>query len=163
MSEIVADTSALLYLYRIGALDWLQSLFDSTYVTTTVILELQNGQNRGYDVPDSTNYAWWQIVESQTVPTELMALELGVGETAVLAFALEKPGCVVLLDDGLARRTAQSLGLTVWGTLKLLLEAKSQGLIESITPFVDQLRDSGMWISDEIRQRVLDLANEDNE
>jgi len=160
MPEVIVDTSVLLYLYRIGTLDWLQSLFNSIYVPTAVILELQNGQTQGYDVPDSTVYAWWQRVEPQTVPAELLALELGAGETAVLAFALEKPGCVVLLDDGLARHAARSLDLTVWGTLKLLLEAKSQGLTERISPLVDRLRESGMWISDEIRQRILDLANE---
>ena len=66
----------------------------------------------------------------------------------------------MLLDDGLARRTAQASDLTVWGTLRVLLEAKSQGLTESITPLVDQLRDSGMWISEDIRNRILNLAGE---
>lgn len=160
MPEVVADTSALLYLYRISALDWLQSLFATIWVPVAVVLELQAGLQQSYDVPDPTTYAWWQIAEPQAVPTELMDLELGTGETAVLALALERSDCVVLLDDALARRTAQSLSLTVWGTLKLLLEAKSHGLTESITPFVDQLRDSGMWISDDLRQRVLELANE---
>jgi predicted nucleic acid-binding protein len=160
MPEVAADTSALLYLYRIDALGWLQTLFDSVWVPAAVVLELQAGQQQGYDVPDPTIYAWWQIAEPRTIPVELLNLELGAGETAVLTLALEKLNCVALLDDGLARRAAQSLGLTVWGTLKLLLEAKSQGLTERITPFVDQLCDSGMWISDDIRQRVLDLANE---
>ncbi len=58
------------------------------------------------------------------------------------------------------RRTAQAAGLTVWGTLKVLLEAKSQGLTESIAPLLDRLNDAGMWLSEAIRQRVLVLANE---
>jgi len=64
------------------------------------------------------------------------------------------------LDDALARRIAQAAGLNVWGTLKVLLEAKSQGLTESIEPLVNRLENSGMWISDDIRQRVLALAGE---
>ena len=83
-----------------------------------------------------------------------------MGEVAALALALETPNRIVLLDDGLARRTAQSSGLTVWGTLRVLLEAKSQGLTERITPLVDRLRDSGMWISEDICNRILNLAGE---
>lgn len=77
-----------------------------------------------------------------------------------MALALENPTRVVLLDDLLARRTAQAAGLTVWGTLKVLLEAKAQGLTDRIEPLVNRLGDTGMWLSDEIRQRILALAGE---
>jgi hypothetical protein len=33
-------------------------------------------------------------------------------------------------------------------------------MVESIAPLVNRLQDTGMWISDEIRQRVLALAGE---
>jgi hypothetical protein len=77
-----------------------------------------------------------------------------------MALALENPLHVVLLDDMLARRTAQVAGLTVWGTLRLLLEAKSNKLVGKVEPYIDQLGETGMWISDEVRQRILVLANE---
>jgi len=80
-----------------------------------------------------------------------------------MALALENPNRVVLLDDMLARRTAQAAGLTAWGTLKILLEAKQQRLVEKVGPYLDRLRDSGMWLSDEIRQRILVLAEEAEE
>jgi hypothetical protein len=41
-----------------------------------------------------------------------------------------------------------------------MLEAKSRGLAQEIEPFVSRLGDAGMWISDDIRQRILILANE---
>jgi predicted nucleic acid-binding protein len=77
-----------------------------------------------------------------------------------MALAVENPTHVVLLDDALARWVAQAAGLTVWGTLKVLLEAKAQGLTARITPFVGRLADSGMWLSQEIRCRILTLAEE---
>jgi hypothetical protein len=94
------------------------------------------------------------------MPSAWLALDLGAGELAAMALALEHPEKVVLLDDTLARRIAQAAGLQVWGTLKILLEAKSQGLTEAIRPWVDRLGDAGMWLSEDIRQRVLALANE---
>ena len=72
----------------------------------------------------------------------------------------ENPSRIVLLDDSFARRVAQAAGLTVWGTLRILLEAKSQGLTESIRPLIVRLQDTGMWISDEVRARILTLAGE---
>jgi len=160
LPEAISNTSPLLYLYRINAIDWLPELFNEIWIPNAVVLELREGQQRGYDVPVPSAYAWLQIVEPQSIPTELTTLDLGMGELAALALALETPNRIVLLDDGLARRTAQASGLTVWGTLRVLLEAKSQGLTESIAPLVDRLRDSGMWLSEDIRNRILALAGE---
>lgn len=87
-------------------------------------------------------------------------MDLGVGEIAAMALALENPDRVILLDDMLARRTAQAAGLQVWGTLKVLLEAKSHGIIATVEPYVLKLGDSGMWISSEINERILELAGE---
>ena len=36
MSKAISNTSPLLYLYRIGAIDWLPSLFDEVWTTEAV-------------------------------------------------------------------------------------------------------------------------------
>lgn len=59
-----------------------------------------------------------------------------------------------------AKQTAKAAGLNVWGTLRILLEAKSHGLIENVKPQINSLEKSGMWMSEEIRQRLLTLAGE---
>ena len=160
MHRAISNTSPLLYLYRIGVLEWFPKLFSGVWTPTAVVTELQEGREKGYDVPNPSDYDWLQVVEPHLVPSEWLALDLGAGELETMELALEHPGQVVLLDDALARRIAQAAGLTVWGTLRILLEAKSQGLTQSIEPLVDQLRKSGMWISDGIRQRVLARAGE---
>lgn len=122
--------------------------------------ELLTGRNKGYDVPDPAEYKWLHIVNPKSMPSEWLALDLGAGELAAMALVLENPTKVILLDDTLARRTAQAAGLSVWGTLKVLLEAKSHGLVETIEPFVTRLNDSGMWLSADLRRRILKLAGE---
>ena len=163
MSEAISNTSPLLYLYRVGVLEWLPRLFSQTWVANAAVLELEEGRRRGYDVPNPANYNWLQVVEPQVVPSEWLALDLGAGELAAMALALENPDRVVLLDDALARRIAQAADLKVWGTLKIILEAKAQGLTQSIGPLIKRLRDCGMWVSEDIRQRVLTLADEREE
>lgn len=160
MPEAITNTSPLLYLYRIQAIDWLPRLFDEVWAPDAVKDELLAGQSKGYDVPNPADYTWLKIVNPTSMPSEWLALDLGAGEIAAMALALENPSHVILLDDGLARRTAQAAGLQVWGTLKILLEAKSQGLIEKIEPFVANLSEAGMWVSTEVKQRILLLAGE---
>ena len=79
-----------------------------------------------------------------------------------MALALENPRCTILLDDALARRIALAAGLEVWGTLRVLLEAKAQGITNEVGPLITRLEDSGMWISDRIKERLLTLANEES-
>jgi len=160
LPEAISNTSPLLYLYRIGALGWLPKLFSQVWTAEAVSLELDEGARLGHQVPSLQTYDWLKIANPRVVPSQWLALDLGAGELAVLAMALENPGKVVLLDDALARRVAQTAGLQVWGTLRVVLEGKRAGLTDSVGPLIDRLAASGMWISSEIRARVLALANE---
>jgi len=160
MLKAVSNTSPLLYLYRIGGIQWLPKLFDEVWIPEAVKNELKAGRSKGYDVPNPDDYSWLKVISPKSTPSEWLALDLGAGEITAMALALENPDKVILLDDMLARRTAQAAGLQVWGTLKVLLEAKSHGIIDKVEPYVSKLGDSGMWISAKIKERILKLAGE---
>jgi predicted nucleic acid-binding protein len=67
----------------------------------------------------------------------------------------------VLIDERKARKIARSVyGLNVIGTARLLVEAKKNGLIDSVGDMIDKLRDGGYWIGDSIVQRMLKEAGE---
>lgn len=156
----ISNTSPLLYLYRIGRLEFLATLFGSVWAPTAVLSELEAGAAGGHDVPSPSNYSWIQIVDPANAPADNIQMQLGRGESAAIALATEHPERVILLDDALARQTAHDMGLIVWGTLRVLLEAKNTGLLASIAPSVDALRDSGMWIGEDVKLRILRLAGE---
>lgn len=160
MPDTITNTSPMVYLYRIDALDLLPKLFDEIWIPNAVVRELLDGLQRGYSVPEPSNHNWLKIVDATAIPSEWLALDLGLGEIAAMALALEHRSSILLMDDRRAREIAQAAGLTVWGTLRVLFEAKAQGLTPSIEPLVNRLSDSGMWISDGIRQRILILAGE---
>ena len=160
MFKAISNTSPLLYLYRIGAIDVLPLLFEECWTPKAVEDELLIGQACGHDVPVLSTYPWLVILSPRFAPSEWLASDLGAGEIAAMSLALEYPERVVLLDDALARRTAQAAGLNVWGTLRVLLEAKKQGFITKVEPFVEQLQKAGMWLSVEIKHRILALAGE---
>jgi predicted nucleic acid-binding protein len=67
---------------------------------------------------------------------------------------------VVILDDGLARRIAEAVGLKFTGTLELLPDAKHAGHIPTIRPLLDQLQALRFRVSPQTRQTLLELAGE---
>lgn len=74
--------------------------------------------------------------------------------------AIESRDCVIVLDDNLARRVAEALGLQLTGTLGLLLDVKKSGMITAVEPILDQLDALRFYLSQETRAAVLKLAGE---
>jgi len=116
VGKAISNTSPLLYLYRIGVMEWLGQLFEEVWVPDAVVEELEEGGQRGYDVLRLENCLWIKRTNPQQMPTEWFALDLGRGELAAMALGLEHPEQTLLLDDLLARRVAEAAGLRVWGT-----------------------------------------------
>ena len=83
----VVDTSALQYLFRIGQLDILQTLFDEVLVAGAVEQELNRGKSTGYLAPNITDYSWITIEkpDSHSISSELKSL--GDGECASILLA----------------------------------------------------------------------------
>jgi predicted nucleic acid-binding protein len=77
-----------------------------------------------------------------------------------MILAKELNADLVIIDNGLARRHAKRLGLTITGTVGVLLRAKSAGIIESVSPVLDELIESGFFISGDVCNEVLRLAGE---
>ncbi|MCP3962716.1 MAG: DUF3368 domain-containing protein, partial [bacterium] len=128
MAEAITNTSPLIYLDRIRRLEWLPRLFDEVWVPTAVVDELHLGRQHGHRDLDLDQIPGFRVVDPETQPSEWLSSDLGPGELAAITLAMEHPGRVLILDDGRARRTAQAAGLDVWGTLRGLLGAKSNGL-----------------------------------
>jgi len=161
VSRATCSISPIVFLYRIGALDWLPELFDEVWMPSVVLDDLLEACFSGYDVPSPFNLPWMEYTDPQvTIPGAWVALDLSSGEVAAMSLAFENRDCIVLLDEPIGRRAAGLVGIEYWGTLKILMEAKRRGLTASIAPYVDRLGTTGLWIVGETRQRILKLAGE---
>jgi len=129
-------------------------------VPPAVVAELAEGRALGMNLPDLTLFNWVTVrrpVSELAVP---LVTSLGPGETEALMLALESGKEVVVLDDGLGRRVAETLGLRLKGTLGLLLDAKQAGLIPTVGPLLDQLDVLRFRVAPHTRTAVLKLAGE---
>jgi predicted nucleic acid-binding protein len=132
-SIIIADASCLIGLTNIKLLDILRAL----YVTVTVTPEI--AAEYGLDLPD------WITVASvkNIVLQKAIQSDLHLGEASVIALALENPPSRVVLDDKKARRYAVNLGLTITGTMGIVVSAEERGIIKNADEVFRQLRKIG--------------------
>ena len=158
---IVCDTTVLLYLGRIGQIDLLPSLFGPVLVPERVRLELDMGRLLRRDTVDPEDLPWATPVSvSQVMIDALPPNRLGRGEQAVIAYTNAHQGSVAGLDDLRARQLAEALGLTVAGTLGLMLRAKRAGFVPAVRPLVDAAAAEGFHVSPDLYRDVLRLADE---
>jgi predicted nucleic acid-binding protein len=160
MRDVVTNTSPLLYLHQLGLLDLLPRLYERVVVPSAVVAELLEGARFGYDVPAPTTLPWVVVEAAPGAAILPMVTALGDGERAAIALAATRKSDLLVLDDALARRHARLLGLTVTGTLGVLLRAKKEGLLPAIAPVVDTLEQLGFRLATDTRAGVLRLAGE---
>lgn len=150
LKTIIADTSCLIILSKIGKLDLLQKMYGSVSTTSDIASEF------GEALPD------WILIEkvADQLKQQLLEIQLGKGESSAIVLAIETPGSVVILDDYKARKIAEKLGVIVTGTLGIIVKAKSSGFIPSIKPFLAKIRDTNFRISIDLELQALNAANE---
>lgn len=156
----VINASPLIFLSRAGQLELLQVLSGSLVVPKPVTEEIAR---RGPQDPTARQLAetsWLHQVDSPPIPPNLLAWNLGLGESAVLAYALKHRGATAILDDLAARRCAETLQIPKRGTLGIVLLAKQRGHIPQARPLLESLRRSGMYLSNRVLNEVLALVGE---
>ena len=145
---IVADSTCLIGLERIGKLNVLPELFEPIFISDEVAKEF------GVSIS-------WLKVETPLNFALVNALKLSVddGEGEAIALALEK-NCKIILDDKQARSIAKKLGLKIVGTVGMFIQAKQHGLIDSLKTILDDLENNGFRMSENLKAEALKIAGE---
>jgi predicted nucleic acid-binding protein len=161
LAEIICNTSPLQYLHQLGLLHLLPALVEKIIVPPAVLAEIEIGRENTVDLPDLSTLDWIEIRQAKSSSVLSLTVDLGIGETEVLALALESKDAVVILDDLLARQAAEKLDFKIIETLGILLEAKRKELISEISPVLDKLQELRFRVSLKTKQAALKLAGEE--
>jgi predicted nucleic acid-binding protein len=151
MPEIISNTSCLIILDNIDRLDILQKLYQTIHLTEEVAQEF------------GKPLANWMIVDVVQDKNYLRLLNASVdlGEASTIALAVQMPGdSVMILDDLKARKLAKQLDLKYTGLLGILLKAKQQNIITSVSDILAQFRQVNFRFSEKLETEVLKLAGE---
>lgn len=146
----ISDTSCLIILTKIGALEILGQLYKTVIITQDIFHEYDD------TIPD-----WFLIQNAKDqYRQQLLEMQIDKGEASAIALAMEISDHIVILDDWKARKVTERLGLNVTGTMGVIIKAKNSGIISSIKPLIDKIKETNFRISEELEQIALEAANE---
>lgn len=165
MPCIVADTSPLFYLAVLGRLSLLRELYGRLTVPDSVWAEALVGDP---EIPntkpalEAARESGWIIIRPCVPPLmDLRLADLDAGERDALTLAVALRADLVIIDELEGRAEAVRLGLTITGTVGVLIEAKRRGLLPAIGPELRRLQDeTTFWLSRHMEQTALRLAGE---
>ncbi len=147
---IISDTSCFIILTNIGELELLQKVYGQIVTTPEIVAEF------GAPLPE-----WVEINEVKDKYRQtILELQIDKGESSAIALALETPDSVVILDDYKARKIAERLGVTLTGTIGVIIKAKLNGTIPSVKPIIEKIKQTDFRLSAEIEIQALKEADE---
>lgn len=130
--KIFIDSSPIIFLVRLQALELFFNTNDKFYLTPSVITEIQ-AKNDEISQKSSILLEREKVLVQATNLTSLfnsLNVCLGIGESETIALATELQADLIVLDDLAARKMATKLGLNVKGTLAILKKLAQSGKIE---------------------------------
>ena len=102
-----------------------------------------------------------RIHECENPPDALLVAELDLGEAHVITAARELGITHVLIDERKARRIATHIyQLHVKGTAGLLVDAKKEGIIPLVGPYLEGMIKAGYFLGPSLVEACLKAANE---
>jgi predicted nucleic acid-binding protein len=159
MPKVVSNTTPIISLLKIGKLEILKVLYDEIYIPQEVFNEIEAGKQKKYYL-NLLAFEWIKIEQIQDRKSIAYFLDLDKGEAQAIVLATESEADLILLDESLGRFHAKHAGLRVTGTIGILVKAKKQGLISELKPLILELKEKGVWLSESLIERILELANE---
>ncbi|MDI6402351.1 DUF3368 domain-containing protein [Balneolaceae bacterium ANBcel3] len=147
--SIVCDASCLILFNKIGSINLLYQVFGSIIITDTVAKEF------GHPIPE-----WIQVRPANSILLKGLLNILDAGEASAITLATELDDALLIIDEYKGRKVARKMGLTVTGSLGVIVIAKKKGHISSVKEFIEKIERTNFRISPSIIQYVLNEVGE---
>lgn len=152
---VVADTSPLIGLVRIGYIDILPRLYGSVIIPTEVAAELASIarplEERAFVLAPP---AWLSVRR----PTQVEAIaDLDAGECAAISLVRELGADLLLIDEAKGRQAAIARSIRTARTAAVLFDAANFGAIADLKDAFDKLRDTNFRVPHDVLDELLKL------
>lgn len=155
---VVTNAGPLIYLAILGRFELLQRFFDPICIPAAVYHEVVvqgAGQPGAAETLAAVRDGWLKQVWVQNrIAVDALLDELDLGEAEAIVAARELGVERVLLDDGIARAKAQAMGLSVSGTIGILLLARKNGVALDLKRELDVLIRENFRLSPRLYQAL---------
>ena len=163
---VVSNAGPLIVLAKLNVLHLLKALYGCVHVVRPVYEEVVvEGMRAGHEDARAL-YLFlaqmkWPIEEvaPEEIPPDLAEASLDRGERETLALAMVLGSRLVLMDETVGREAARARGLTVRGSLGVLIEAYRQGEIgaDQLRLYLAEIaRRHDIWVNPALVERLQD-------
>ena len=158
---IIADASPLIIFGRIKRLDLITETLGQIIIPASVMEEcIGNTKTGALEIEVAIRKKLITVTPDPNMDKHKdLPIALGRGEaTAIVLAAQMKLG--LLIDEKLGRRTAKKMHISIIGTAGTLLLAKKKKLIKKVSPLIQELKDNGYFLSEQLIKEILVKAKE---
>ena len=161
----VADASALIALSALSCLPLLKVFFSELLIPEAVYREVVlegQGKPGAREVQEAEWIRWAPVRDQPAVEAMLVRPGFERGEAEAIVLAKERGAAWLVLDedDRGPRKYARELGLSVIGTLGVLLRAKQEGRVASLADKLEELKANGFWIDPALARSLVRAGGE---
>ena len=161
MREVVVNSSPLIALSGLHRLDVLQGLYGEIYIPAAVYEEISAKQESVCKQSVDASKSWIHVCPiANQLAKRFFKSKLHDGEVEAMILAQERKAELLIMDDALAKKHAEYLGIHVTGTLGVLIKARRIGLVDALRPLIWQMQKNHIYISDALVEKCLQAAGE---
>lgn len=149
--KIVINTGPILALIAgLGDLNVLNSLYKRVVVPYEVCEEIMACGSTGFGVREFNDADFLIKLDKTTIIQPYLRNSLDLGESSVIQTALDENIQRVCIDETVGRRIARLNGLTLTGSLGIMIRAKQEGHSFILREAINQMQAQGVWLSERI-------------
>ena len=161
---VISDATPLISLMKADCLDILQSIFDRVMIPEAVYNELTSNKTYREEAEliakaDFINVV--QLVEKCIANTFQQKTGLDRGESEAIVYADEQNADILLMDEAAGRKVAMNMGLTITGSIGILIKGYRQKLLtrDELETAINDIRLSNRHISENLLNMALNMAD----
>lgn len=160
MRKVIVNSTPLIALCKIDRLDLLQKIYSEITIPEAVFNEVCQRNDKVKINIETSSWIHRESIHT-SFNRRMYHSKLHDGEVEVMILAQEcEEDHLVIIDDYAARKTAEFLGLTLTGTIGVLIKAKHLGLIDEVMPLVREMEAQNIYFSEPLKTRIRLLTNE---
>ncbi len=159
---VISDTTPIITLIKINRIALLEKLFGEVFIPEAVFRELTT--NTAFadeaEIVKASSFLKVKTVQNQQSLSILQAVSgLDDGESEAIILAGELGSDALIIDERKGRKVAQKLGITITGTIGILIQAHNENMIstENAKLYLEQLKNSNIRLSEALIQEALSM------
>ncbi len=161
-SKIVINTGPILALIAgLGNLEILQSMYEEVIVPYEVCEEINIGGATGFGVKEFNEAKFLTKIKKSSRIQIYLRNSLDLGEASVIQTAMDKNISTVCIDESLGRRIARLNGLSLTGSLGIIIRAKRDGnILISLREIIHKMQTQGIYLNEKLISFALQQVSE---